>query len=282
MFQNPIVTECLPFLNDIPRNTWYRDQIARLVPNKRVMEIGCGPGLLAAYCLEHGANQYYGIDIRSNRVRFTQDLLADLGYQGRFEIWTDDFCQLAAHDLPRDIDLLLCEQTGHQFQNNFSIKKFWQHAKEILPPGYISLPDEWGIDVEVYAGEISDRGGLMPGIFLNDESLPRGYFQSVQGIKSVKPVFDSKSLLALTPANADKPIRFMLDLRGYQSATVVISDYVAYQSERCPYASATTFWPGPIALTVPDAGAMIEFFWDDSLRQGPAYTKGFWSYRHVT
>lgn len=280
MFNHSAVQGCITFLNDIPRNTWYRDNIQKIVAGKTVMEIGCGAGLLAAYALENGAKHYYGIDIRSNRVNFTKDLLEELGYKHQSTVWTDDFCQLVAADIPGNIDILLCEQTGHQFQNNFTIQKFWQHANDILGHNYISLPNEWGIDVEVYAGEVPDNE-LKPSRLLDDQSLPGGYVDFVKKSQPIKTVDVIMSALSITPAVCDQPISFVVDLRDYTSATVLISDYIAYCDHRCNSISATTDWPGPIKIVVPDAGSFVRFTWDSNLRKLPDYTKGFWTYEHV-
>lgn len=282
MFYHQAVHECLSWLNDIPRNIWYRDNLRDTVAGKNVMEIGCGSGLLAAYALEAGAKHYYGIDIRSNRVKFTRDLLDDLGYQGKSTVWTDDFCQLTQSDIPKDIDILLCERTGHQFQNNIMMQKFWQHANTIIGHEYTSLPDEWGICVEVYAGNLTnDSDEYQPRVFVNDSSLPSGYHEFAQRSKFVSPVFTNQRALRLTPSTSDQEIAFTLDLRAYASATVVIDDYISYQGQACRTISATTDWPGPVKITVPDAGDVVEFYWDHTLRNLPHYTKGYWTYRNV-
>lgn len=281
MFNHTAVQECITFLNDIPRNTWYRDNLRNLVAGKTVMEIGCGAGLLASYALEFGAKKYYGIDIRSNRVNFTKDLLRDLQYDNRATVWTDDFCQLTAGDIPSDVDVLLCEQTGHQFQNNFTMLQFWKHANKIISKNYISMPDEWGIDVEVYAGIVSDHSELCAKTFIHDSSLPLGYSDFVKKSQAITPVLQHNNLLKFTPATCDQGLEFLLDLGDYASATVVISDHISYQGRRCNSISATTDWPGPIKISVPSAGAVIRFYWDDALRHLPKYTKGYWAYEYA-
>ena len=281
MFNHTAVQECLTFLNDIPRNTWYRDHLRQLVAGQTVLEIGCGAGLLASYALEFGAKKYYGIDIRSNRVHFTRDLLKDLGYSQRAVVWTDDFCQLTADDIPADIDILLCEQTGHQFQNNITIRQFWQHANKIFAKNYVSLPDQWNIDVEVYAGVIGDHSELHPRLFIHDTSLPTGYSEFVKKSQAIRPVIKYDNLLTFAPHSCDHELEFSLDLSDYASATVVISDHISYSGHRCNSISATTDWPGPIQITMPQAGGLVKFRWDQTLRCLPNYTKGYWTYQHV-
>lgn len=281
MFNHSAVQECITFLNDIPRNIWYRDYLQKLVAGKKVMEIGCGAGILAAYALEFGAEKYYGIDLRSNRVNFTRDLLKDLGYSDRATVWTANFCQFTVNDIPKDIDILLCERTGDQFQSNITILQFWQHANKIFTQKYISLPDEWGIDVEVYAGIISPHSELCPKLLIEDCSLPTGYSEFVKKSQMIDPISKYDSLLKFSPDTCDQNLEFILDLRRYASATVVISDYIGYRGQRCKSISATTDWPGPIKITVPDAGAMVKFYWDQDLRQESNYTKGYWAYEYV-
>lgn len=281
MFNHSAVQECITFLNDIPRNTWYRDNLRNLVAGKTIMEIGCGAGLLASYALEFGAEKYYGIDIRSNRVNFTRDLLKDLRYDSRAVVWTDDFCQLTADDIPRDIDILLCEQTGHQFQNNITMLQFWKHANKIFSKDYVSMPDEWSIDVEVYAGVVNDHSELCPKTFIHDDSLPLGYSDFVKKSQALAPISKHNSVLKFNPATCDQNVEFLLDLSNYSSATIVISDHIGYQGQRCNSISATTDWPGPIKITIPDAGTVIKFYWDSTRRNLPNYTKGFWAYEYA-
>lgn len=281
MFNHSAVQECIIFLNDIPRNTWYRDNLRNLVAGKTVMEIGCGAGLLASYALEFGAKKYYGIDIRSNRVNFTRDLLKDLGYDNRASVWTDDFCQLTANDIPDHIDVLLCEQTGHQFQNNITMLQFWRHANKILPKNYVSMPDEWSIDVEVYAGVVGEHSELRAKTFIHDNSLPSGYSDFVKKSQAIMPVLKQDGVVKFTPTTCEQDVEFLLDLTDYSSATVVISDHIGYQGQKCNSISATTDWPGPIKISVPDAGALIRFYWDNTQRHLPNYTKGFWAYEYA-
>jgi hypothetical protein len=282
MFNHLAIHECLTFINDIPRNVWYRDNLHKIVAGKNVMEIGCGAGLLAAYALEAGAKHYYGIDIRSNRVHFTRDLLDNLGYKGKSTVWTDDFCQLTHGDVPKDIDILLCERTGHQFQNNIMVQQFWQHANKIIGHKYISVPDEWGISVEVYAGNLAnDSDDYQPRVFINDSSLPSGYYEFARKSQFVSPVISHQKALSITPSTSDQEIAFTLDLRAYASATVLIDDYISYQGQACNSISATTDWPGPVKITVPDAGNVVKFYWDHNLRNLPNYTKGYWAYKNV-
>jgi SAM-dependent methyltransferase len=281
MFNHTAVNECITFLNDIPRNTWYRDNLQKIVPDKIVMEIGCGAGLLAAYALEAGAKKYYGIDIRSNRVDFTKKMLNELGYGDRAIVWTDDFCQLTTGDIPGNIDILLCEQTGHQFQNNIAMLQFWKHANKIFPKNYLSIPNEWSIDVAVYAGLVSDYSELCPRTFIHDSSLPTGYSNFVKKTQIITPALKHDALLKFTPTTCNKNLEFLLDLKDYPSATVVISDSISYCGQRCNSISATTDWPGPIKILIPNAGAMIKFYWDNTLRCLPNYTKGFWTYEYV-
>ena len=283
MFNHTVVQECLTFLNDTPRNAWYREKLKKQVPGKVVMEIGCGAGILAAYALEFGAKKYYGIDIRSNRAHFTRDILKDLGYGERAQVWTDDFCQLTTRDLPQDIDILLCEQTGHQFQNNFTIKQFWQHANKVLNYPYNSLPDEWSIDAEIYEGLLdSQLPEYQPRVFIPDSVLPSKYYNAVRQTEFVKPSQYHASVFSICPLNSAQDISFTIDLRGYKSATVVLTDHISYGKDRCRTISATTDWPGPIKLVVPNADSIVEFIWDYELRCLPHYTKGYWRYQHVS
>lgn len=277
MFNHSIVDECLTFLNDIPRNRWYREKIQQLVKGKIVFEIGCGAGILAAYCLEFGAKKYYGIDIRQKRSDYTHHLLESLGYDhNRFEILKGSFTDLS--ELPR-FDILLCEQTSYQFQNNFTIKQFWNHVNQLGITDFISLPDHWAVDAYIYPTALdSNLPEYQPKLLLPDPELPRGFYEAVSRTDFVRPCQVVQNVVYVGPETASQPLEFVLDLSALPSATVVLQDRIGFGDDRCLSVSATTDWPGAIKIPIHQAGQKFKFYWDYNLTCFTGYNRGYWNY----
>lgn len=278
MFRHIAVQECLSFLNDIPRNAWYREQIKKTVKNKTVLEIGPGAGILAAYCLEAGAKHYIGIDVRKQRADYTTAVLNKMGYAGRFTILAKDFLRVMPEDLNMDVDVLICEQTTDQLLIGFNICDFWNHANSILGD-YISLPNQWNLDISVYDSIISsDMLEYRPYTLLNDQSLPEGYYDAVCSLEQIQPVFSMKNALTITPKTADLPIEFGLDLTSFNRATIVFSTGISFNKSRCTSISAISDWSAvPVALNIHDAKNVNKIKWDSNIKKGP-FQNGFWAY----
>lgn len=277
MFRHIVVQECLNFLNDIPRNSWYREQIKKTVKNKTVLEIGPGAGILAAYCLEAGAKHYIGVDVRKQRADYTTAVLNKMGYAGRFTILCKDFLQVTPDDLAMDVDVLLCEQTTDQMLIGFNICDFWRHANNLLGD-YISLPDQWNLDVAVYEGYIADTlPEYKPKRLLNDQSLPEGYYEAVSSLDQIRPVYNIENIFSVGPKTVHNALEFVLDLGKLHSATLVFSNAISYQNHRCTSLSALTDWSAvPCALQLFPTSSPQLIKWDPSISRG-VFKNGFWT-----
>jgi hypothetical protein len=280
MIRHPEVNALLTFVNDIPRNDWYREILQNLVKDRTVFEVGTGIGLLGAYCLEFGADHYYGVDVRSARTALTRDILDRMGYQGRHSVTKADFLTLTADDVPQNIDILLCEHIGCQFMTNATMKKIWSHANQIFKTPYISVPDVWAIDVAVYEGQLDNNlSDCQPRIMLNYDSLPQGFYDAVNNTNLMKSSETFDGIVKIGPDTCDQKIEFVLDLTEYKSATVVVKDHTSYQGSPCLGISYTTDWPPPQKLLVPRAGKKFLFSWDPTARRLPEFYNGFWTWQ---
>ena len=276
MFNGLTINECVTWLNDVPRNSWYREKIKNIVKDKVVFEIGCGSGILAAYCLEFGAKHYYGVDIRSHRAEYTKRLLDSLGYAGKHTVYSANFLEFSG--IEEKIDILLIEQTGNQYQNNFMIKQCWQHACKIFPYKHISLPDQWEVDVESYNSILTtDLLENLPSRFINDPSLPTNYFSAVQSLSMLKPTLVTQNALTINAENCDHPIEFDIHMPGAPSATFIMQDYISFRGDRCYTASAVSDWPDPIVLKQENRTEVTKFLWDTSSSLLPDFRRGYWT-----
>lgn len=280
MFKHKIVGECLTYLNDVSRNSWYQQRINTLSPGKKIFEVGCGAGLLAAYVLESGAEHYYGIDIKPERVAFTAEVLDRLGYHGRHTIWCADIRNIDALSLPRGIDLVLCEQTGHQMQSNFTIRQSWQNLHLVYPEA-IFLPDTWSIDAHIYRGDLDiTTKKHLPDLLLHDPSLPSNYARVLDSMDNVRPEKILPQILTVSVTDPHAPLEFTIDLRDYESATILLVDNIRFRKEICYSSSALCDWPVPAGIVITDAGSNVRFYWDTEQRR-PNFIRGFWNWYKI-
>lgn len=282
MFHHHVVNDCITFLNDPGRNRWYQKHLTSLVKDKCVLEVGCGSGILAAYALEAGCRYYYGVDIKSDRARFTSNILDQLGYKGRHTVWCGDGASMTQQDLPEDVDVLICEQTGYQMQSNFTIKQFWKNLCPLID-NVVSVPNAWHLDAYLYQGLLdSALTEYQPKALLPDPDLPKGYYQALLDTDFVRPSHTVKDVFKITPSTANQDIEFLLDLSLYESATVVLRDSISFQNDVCPSSSALTDWPHCVKILIPQARGVFRFRWDTSSRQSPLFTRGFWQWEKIS
>ena len=282
MFNHHVVDSCLTFLNDVGRNRWYRRNLAALARDRIIFEIGCGAGLLGAYALESGCRHYYGVDIKSDRAKFTTNILDRLGYQGRHTVWCADATLMTKQDLPENIDILICEQTGHQMQNNFTIRQFWNNLIPMIP-SVTSLPDAWRMDAYIYDGMInSDLSEYQPKVLLADKELPGGYLEAVGDMDFLKPRTVIKDAVTVTADQFRQDIKFYLDLSSYDSATVILQDHISFKGDVCPTSSALSDWPIPTSMVIPCARGQFCFSWDSTQRRAPDFNRGFWTWKKIS
>lgn len=280
MFNGLTINECLSWLNDVPRNSWYKEKICELVKDKVVFEVGCGSGLLAAYCLQYGAAHYYGIDIRSHRADYTRTLLDKMGFAGKHTVYSGNFLEF--DDFKSRIDILLVEQTGSQCQNNFMIKQIWNHATELFPYEFISLPDQWEMDVELYQGHINNS--LLPNQatrLLDHASLPANYYNAVQQLKVVQPLTKLKNHLCIKQNNCKEDISTTLDVFPGQDVTLVLDDYISFNGDRCYSSSAVEDWPVPLVIHYNCKSNQLKLEWCNTIRQAPHFNNGYWICKDV-
>jgi len=282
MFRHPEIKTALTFLNDIPRNNWYKEIFLKTVKDKVVFEIGCGIGILASLALEAGAAYYYGIDIRSSRVKMTQEILKNLGFENKFQVWTTDFLSLSENDVPRDVDILLCERIGDEFQNNLKMRQFLTHSKTLFGNSVKSIPDSWSVSAYIYEG-IHDSVfyDYNPSKIINDNrnDLSAGLIEQLNKFDFIKPYGIHNRIFSVTIDNSSEPVEFMVDLRNVNQATIVFDNDIYFNGIPCPSVSALYDWPEPPRLYIKNANAMIKVFWNENKTCYPNYKNGFWDYQ---
>ena len=152
----------LLMLRDRIRTEGYKRAIEAVVkPGDRVLDFGCGTGILSFFAARAGASAVYAVD-RSPMIRTAQELAKANGISGiRFFKGEG-----GAVELPTKVDVIVSEFMGH----------FVFH-EQMLPP-LLDLRDKWLADggvvipsrVGLYASLVGDQGG----------AKERGFFRKPQ------------------------------------------------------------------------------------------------------
>jgi SAM-dependent methyltransferase len=96
--------EHIRLLSDERRNAAYVDLLARRAPGARVLEVGCGTGILSCIAARLGAKRVYAVE-PTERIRDAQALIA----ANRLEGVVEPLCATIEELEPRPVDLAFSE-----------------------------------------------------------------------------------------------------------------------------------------------------------------------------
>jgi protein arginine N-methyltransferase 1 len=102
--------EHLGYVSDTVRLECYKAAVAQAVKaGDRIMDLGCGTGILGLLCLEAGAEQVYAVD-SSQMLEVARESLVRAGWGGQVI-----FIRSLAHqaELPERVDVVICDQVGY-------------------------------------------------------------------------------------------------------------------------------------------------------------------------
>lgn len=123
-------------LGDEPRMAFYHRAIARHIkPGQRVIDLGTGTGILAAYASRQGASQVYAID-HSTIIEHAKELAAENGVENvQFEdVHSTEF------RVDEPVDVILHEQIGDFLFDEAMVPNVCDLRDRVLKPGGLILP----------------------------------------------------------------------------------------------------------------------------------------------
>ena len=250
-----VVADNLPWLNDSSRNNFYKEAIQSSVQGKRVLEVGAGAGLLMQYALDAGAEHVTGVEIRKERAKFLNRLFESQGHKN-YTILNADFMSVEKSMLS-DIDVVICEQTGDQFNNDCQLLKVFDRLKDL---DVVGIPDSYNIDVHVFDGQVEKT---MP--LVTNDSIPDTYQKALKSMVISEPTDSFENIWSTSINKGAIPVSIELDLTGYKDCTLYIDDYVSFKGKRCPYLTGYENWNKPYTYRIDDAKGIYNINFTDGL-----------------
>jgi len=131
-------------LADEPRMAFYHEAISRKIkPGDRVIDLGTGTGILAAFASRQGAAQIYAVD-HSSIIEHAKELAAENGIENV------DFEDVHSTKLYLDepVDVVLHEQMGDFLFDEAMVPNVCDLRDRLLKPGGLILPSQFELFCE--------------------------------------------------------------------------------------------------------------------------------------
>jgi hypothetical protein len=178
--QSNTLVQHAEMLNDRARNEWFKHRIEQNCPNKVVLDVGAGSGLLTYYALQAGAKHVYAVESDLGISPILRGVLSKCFDSDRYTVintnfWTDEVEQLID---PDSIDVVISETLGGAGIDE-GILTTWWCAKNFAKSDCVFIPND--VSIEVHSWETYDFLGGVPdqAAYLNKHSLPAEFLEAV-------------------------------------------------------------------------------------------------------
>ena len=154
-----------------------------------------------------------------------------------------------------NVDVVICEQTGDQFKNDFQIMRVFDKFKDF---DVVGIPDSYNIDVHVFDGKIEKT---MP--LVKNDSIPETYENAIKSMVITEPTELFENIWSTSINKGAIPISIELDLTGYKDCTLYIDDHVGFKGKRCPYLTGYENWDKHYTYYIDDARGICDIYLKD-------------------
>ena len=193
-------------LQDVVRTDAYEKAIREVVrPDHRVLDFGCGTGILAIFAARAGARQVIAVD-RSPFIQTAREIAQQNGF-GSIEFYHDDHQSL---QLSEKVDVIVSEWMGHCLFYEAMLEPLLAVRDRYLATGGMMIPAK----VSLHAGLVCDEDLLEDLSFLGE----RPYDIDFSPISHVP--FQQTDLVALGPESIMKNVAHLgsLDMHGVRKS----------------------------------------------------------------
>jgi len=145
-----VLGEHLGYLALSKRLDLYRAATEKVVrPGGRVVDAGCGTGVLGLLCLQAGAAHVYAIDSTA-AIELAREALTRAGWAGKVDFFRASTFQV---DLPERVDVIICDHVGH-FGFDYGLIDMLADARSrFLKPGGTLIPGR----LKLYVGAVESQ-----------------------------------------------------------------------------------------------------------------------------
>ena len=129
-------------LRDGPRNAAYRKAIEALAPDRTVLDIGTGSGLLAMLAARAGAAHVYACEAEPLLAATAREIVAANGLADRITVFSRHSGKLdRQRDLGGGVDLVVSEILSHEVLGEHVLTSLAHARAELAAPGALFLPE---------------------------------------------------------------------------------------------------------------------------------------------
>ncbi|GAA4716689.1 methyltransferase [Sphingomonas lutea] len=133
-----LLDEHLEYLSDEVRLQLFCKAIAETVrPGDRVLDLGCGVGILGLLCLKAGAGHVWGID-QTDAIELARETMTRLGLSDRYTCVRERSFRAT---IPEQVDLIVCDHVGHFGVDYGILDTLGDARRRFLKPGGNILPE---------------------------------------------------------------------------------------------------------------------------------------------
>ncbi|CAG0923764.1 unnamed protein product [Notodromas monacha] len=142
-------------LQDRVRTGSYRDAILKnkdLIAGKKVLDLGCGTGILSMFCVQADAAQVIGVD-NAEVIVNTYDIVRENNMEKHIKLIRGAIEDLGHEAVLKDVDVIVSEWMGYFLLFEGMLKSVMFARDNYLKPGGLILPNR----CDLYIAAVSDR-----------------------------------------------------------------------------------------------------------------------------
>lgn len=119
---------------------------AKIIKNKTILVIDSNIGLIPLLCLKAGASKIYSVEPNNTHYQYQKRILNDnnqyINNKNRIILFNKDIYDLTTHDIPTEVDIIICQWMGTWLLQFSLIKEVIYARDTFLKPNGLILPSK--------------------------------------------------------------------------------------------------------------------------------------------